>query len=431
VTTASTSLPMIITSRSQYASWQVCNRLRYWQHEAPNSAGGRGWQRKALGLALSTGSWCHKIAQGLLLMASGGDLRRWHDEVGHWGHPEPTNASEVLRNAVDGYRNEVQERNLEVELADSALRVAKEQAALIEAFGWAFQRVRVPMLLKQYEIVDVEREEVTLLSGDVALQSRCDAVLRRREDGRLFIWNLKTSGALSDPRWSQQYEVDAQLMTETLAVERRMGERVFGILIEGFDKGPRVKVDDRLIEVRGAKEHTQVIQRSKLLYGYKTDANPPVQPAMYDWEGTTRKGWFKFPVWKEDFCKIQALPAWGITPAVLNPISPIEWWINWLPEEVVQSHFVTLEPIMRSDRAVESCVRQIVAEEVRIRQRRQKADESPEVLDELFSQNFHSCIYPSKCGMFQICHDEGVAADIAGSGLYEPRQSNHPELEEV
>ena len=428
--------PEIIISGTPYKDWLRCQRLRWWAHEAPSGPDGqRGWERVRMAIPLSTGGWCHAVAQGLLALAAGLDMSGWLKEVGLEGQQGVTSPSEVISAARAGYLSEVALRGLDAEGTPlDETRVAHEQAALLEAFGWAFERVRVPALLARYRVLSVEREEFTMLSGDVGLQGRVDAVLEDRADGNIFTWNLKTVSQ-PDDRWRAQWEVDQQIILEGLAIERRLGKKLTGALVEGFVKGPRVGANDDLKEVRNGGEATQTIQRNRLLYGYKLDGNPPIQKADYDWEGTTRKGWHKFRVWEEQFPSVQGTikglsVSGGPVPKVDLAISPLAYWINWLPEEVVVAQFELLEPIIRSDRAVESFTRQIVKQEQAIRTRRlivENSEESEADLDAYFPQDFHSCVYPGKCSMYAMCHEPGVSDDPAGSGLYQIKTLNHPQ----
>lgn len=410
---------MIRTSRSAIASLQSCNRRRYWEYEAPSGPDGqKGWERRRLALPLATGSYVHKVVEGLL---------------------KGTEPAEAILAAKTAYLAEAISREVEGEQETLQSRLVQEQAALIEAIGWGWHRTRLHRLLEEYEVVDVEREEQTELAHDVVLLSRSDAVLRRRSDGRLFVYNPKTAANPSDRRWIANWEVDMQLMTEVLAVERRLGERVYGVLIEGFDKGARVSEKDSVGTITGWR------QSSPLIYGYKQDADPPLVPiTLYDHEYTRRKGWKRFPVWEEEFGKSSIpgvanqfagqFPRWEKGSGLMR--SPIEWWVNWIPLETVEAQFVPLPPIMRDERSVESCVRQVVAMERRIEMSMMDISlrvpsQLEQALDEHFPQSFHACLFPSRCQMFEICHTPGVASDVAGSGLYQPRVSNHPEASEA
>jgi hypothetical protein len=107
-------------------------------------------------------------------------------------------------------------------------------------------------------------------------------------------------------------------------------------------------------------------------------------------------------------------------------LSPIRYWVNWLPEEVIAAQFVQLEPIIRSDRAVESFTKQLITKEREIRHDREQLERGQGSLDTTFIQDFHSCHYPGKCWAWDLCHTSGVADDPAGSGLFQPRTPNHP-----
>ncbi len=392
----------IITSRSAYSTYQSCPRRRYWMYESVNGQanGVRGWERRALALPLVTGQFVHEIPARVL-------------------NGEAIDVA--ISTACDGYMAVVQARGLEAEIPESWERAAAEQRALIEALGWAWYRARYPRLMEEFEVLAVERESAVKLSEDVTLATRLDLVARRKADGRAFLFNWKTVSDAGE-RWYQGFELDAQMMTETLGAQELLGEQIAGVIVEGFIKGQRVGVDERLVEVRDkAKRPVEYIQRSRLLYGYKCDANPPLRSeTLYDYESTTRKGWHKFRVWEED-----VLAKAGT--------SSIEYWVNWLPLEVVEAQFAAVPPILRNEASLESQRWQIVGVERRIREARQMADSvaddaiaTESVLNMEWPQNTHSCLWPSKCSIYDICYTAGVATNPGDSGLYQPRVANHP-----
>lgn len=395
----------ITTSRSAIVAYQTCNRKRYWQYEAENGTPTPGWERRRLALPLVTGIYTHLGLNKLLAGAS------------------PLDAA---RHASAAYRAEVTTRGLAVEVGSNEGEVVEEQAAHVEALvlGWA--RVRLPIWLADYEVVETEKEDRVALSDDVTLAVRADAIVRRKADNRMFIVNFKTV-ATADERWLRAWEVDMQLMTELLAAERRFGVEFGGVIIEGLVKGRRMPQKDSVGTVIGYNDSTP------LLYGYKIDPNPPLNPGEYAWEYTRRKGWYKFKTWKEDFQHTTLMPT---TMTALN------YWINWLPEEVVMDQFVVVPPIYRDRERIESCVRQIVAIEHNIANGMFAcAPEGIKVhpdgievvtkggyeqrLDQHFPQNTHSCTYPSKCPMMEMCWERGVDQDPAGSGLYQARKDHH------
>ena len=388
-----------ITTRSRNQAYLDCPRKGFLQYDAPNgSAGVRGWERRALNIFLSTGSYTHRVLE---LRLKGRAM------------------AEVIPEVLRDYFAECSSRGLECELPDDSNYTIFEQAALVEAFGWGFERVWMPRLVEEYEWTPemVEMELTTPLSDDLLLASRIDLVARRKLDGRLFEWNFKTVGQAGE-KWYQGFEHDAQILTETLAYERNLGEKVDGVNILGLVKGNRVAVDAEGHEVRGDEQKerrpiARYIQRSPLIYGWKFDGNPPLEPAAYDYVSSRKKGWHRFAVWQEDF---------PFLAPENEGMSPIQYWTYWLPLEVVEQSFASVPPIMRDDTSIENHVVQIVGMEDCIR----KGLEDEHGIDYSFPQNHRACIWPVRCGMYDMCYTAGVSDDPVGSGLYQPRTANHP-----
>lgn len=372
-----------------------------------------GWESRKLAIPLVTGIYVH---EGLAKALAG------------------VSANEAAGAAKASYMAEVGSRGLSVEEGTDEASVIEEQAAHVEALVLAWSRVRLPIWKADYEVVAVEQEDRVALSDDVVLAVRQDAIVRRRADGRMFVVNFKTTSS-ADERWMHQWETDMQLMTELLAAEQRYGGPFGGVIIEGLVKGARVGVDQWLKEVRGDDAKDKIasyIDRSRLLYGYKCDADPPLTPQQYQWEGTTRKGWYKFRTWKENFLKDTSNNVYLGGTASDAVDHSLAYWINWLPEEVVEQCFAVVPPIMRDASRIESCVRQIVSMEknVEIGVAAATMGESvcAEMLDEFFPQNGHSCIYPSRCAMHDMCWSVGISDDP--SSLYRPRVDHHAQVKE-
>lgn len=387
---------MILTSRTRYESYLQCPRLGFLAYDASNGTSVGGWMRRALALPLATGSHVHTALAALL---TGAELES------------------VVTDVLAGYRAEVAERGLDIEAGEIA-DVADEQAALVEALVRAWARVRLPRWLDEFEVVDVEREESAVLAADeggkpgVTLMARADAIVRRKADRRLFVASWKTVNEAGE-RWYHNFEVDAQLLTETLAVEQRLGEPIAGVLVEGLVKGRRTPEKDSEGNILAYR------QGSPLIYGYKFPGNLPLEPASYDWNYTRKKGWVRFPVWREEFA--------AMVPAV--DCTPIQYWVSWLPPETVEQQFAVVPPILADSALTQAHARQMVAEERRTAELVQLVKASPSHLDDAFPQNRRRCYFPTKCFAFEICHVGGVLADPAGSGLYLPRVAHHPQEE--
>lgn len=399
---------MITTSRSAVATYQSCNRKRYWMYEASNGTATPGWERRKLTIPLVTGIYVHKGLEEALKGAS------------------PSSAASHAR---ESYLAEVTSRGLAVEEGTDEQAVIDEQAAHVEALVLAWCRVRLPRWLEEYEIVEVEVEDRVPLSDDVTLAVRADAIVRRKADHRMFVVNFKTV-ATADERWLKSWEVDMQLMTELLAAERRHGQQFGGVIIEGLSKGRRMPEKDIEGEIYAYRDSTP------LLYGYKCDADPPLVPLQYQHDYTRRKGWYRFATWKENFPRLSS------EHEPTDVATSLQYWINWLPEEVVEAQFCIVPPIMRDQARIDSKVRQIVAMERDIQSgladlcdARELQAEDPDaelaMLDANFPQNEHSCIYPGPCACYSLCYTNGVASDPAGSGLYQIRTDHHAPVKET
>ena len=120
-------------------------------------------------------------------------------------------------------------------------------------------------------------------------------------------------------------------------------------------------------------------------------------------------------------------------------MTALGYWINWLPEEVVEAQFCIVPPIMRDEQRIESTVRQIVGMEHRIQRGIElvKAVTNPDpdcllsLLDQDFPPNFHSCLWPFKCSSWDLCYTSGVVESPVDSGLFLPRIDHHKSVDSL
>lgn len=372
---------MIVFSRSAYSTTDECWRRRWLAYEAPNGTdtGVHGWQRRAHAIPLATGAWTHKGLQYLL---------------------EGATAYDAAIRASDEYRMIAYERGLDC--AGDMSFVIEEQATLAAGLVYAWGIVRWPQVQHEWEVLHVEREGQAKLADDVTLQYRADWIGRRRSDGQVFVWNFKTLSLL-DERWLNGWEIDSQVLTEAWAVEAELGMPVAGVIIEGLIKGSRRKDKDEFGQTIGER------QQSVLCYGYHAAGNPPLTPPEWTHEYKRGKGWQRFSVG---------------TPG--HPT--FNEWVDALPREVVEGLFVTVPPVYRNDAKVLSKLTQMVSREREIAGKAEAVRHDPELLDANFPQHERNCLWPSRCGFFDLCHTPGVAEDVANSGIYLAREPNHPVL---
>jgi hypothetical protein len=134
---------------------------------------------------------------------------------------------------------------------------------------------------------------------------------------------------------------------------------------------------------------------------------------------------------------------WEAMDIALSFSGGIQAWVDALNQGTIQplaqesdnilaQQFVMPAPVYRGQQEIDRWKRATVAEKRRVIENAQTVnaiiggapEHKEEILDELFPMYTHTCDYPSKCPMTEICH-EGLT-DPVGSGLYEARKANHP-----
>ena len=366
--------------RSRQVAWERCPRLRYWQYEHEAV----GLEPQQTGLALFTGINIH---QGMEQLLQGQDLEAVLAAVlPVYAVPE---VAESL--SFGGYTGEP---------ADIML----EQAALVEALLRAAAFVRIPM--KIGELLATEREEAVELTEGLQLLARADAVYRHY-DGLAYVHNFKTVSS-PDDKWRQQWQMDTATISEVLAVETRLGERLGGVVIEGICKGRKAQ-HSKSSEYAGRTYHD-----SPLLWAWMKPGEPPFPDewtTAYEWTGADGrghrlgKGWMKQPTY---------LKYPGGTKA----------WIEHLwatSPELLGEQFIMLPPILRSDADIEEWKRDSIIREQRIA----IAAEAENAMERFPKHSSDgNCIWPQRCPVFELCWGTH-SADPEGSG-WKQRTPNHP-----
>lgn len=400
----------IVFDRSRGEDFEHCPRKRWWSAEYK----GRGIEQRAMRVPLLTGGLIHEPLAHIL------EVARTHG---------PIRGAESMPGAVimarDIYMATVKQRGIMLDAFDGDDNAignvitdvnwqVEEQLALLEALvkGWCL--LRLPALLTEFDILEVEQEYTTPLDGVFGFMARPDAVLKRKGSGELFVLNFKSVG---DPNktWMEQWRYESQTLSEVIGVEAKYEKKATGVLIEGLVKGRR--------NVQWPKDSGNWYSGSPLIWHWVKDEGPPFPPsfaASYEFKdemGMTRrlgKGWERQLVHK------------GMG---------IDKWLMWLRQErpeVLQAQFISLPPILRSDFEVASWKRSAIAREERIVDGaaacRKSVDEAElEVnLDLHFPRHsaHGNCLRPSRCPFLELCFG---TADPNEPSLFLPRVPNHPQ----
>jgi hypothetical protein len=385
---------MIYSDNSRRFCAEKCLRKRWWNYEYQ----GRGIEPVRKGKSefpLLTGTGVHEGIEGLLL--------------GH--HVDDATLGGALEYCT---YDEVSDERMVALIA--------EQCALIEGIVRAWHATKYQDFIAHYEVLDIEREENVELAPGVTWMSRPDLFVRRRGDGALFIVNLKTTKKV-DERWISQWPLDAQTLSEVVAVEHRINSqdkhygqvegiisptKLSGVIILGLLKGEQREYP----EGSGLYYHD-----SPLIWAWNNVSGKP-HPCG-DWyprwkwadeEGnhTLGKGWRKREVW-------------------LHYPGGMKAWIEHLAQTdptILEEQVIQLPPILRSEQQIEGWKRAVVHQERQIRHNREL--EWSYYLDETFpmSTSAGNCLWPSKCSYFGLCHENASPDDDT---LYQIRVPNHPQ----
>lgn len=314
--------------------------------------------------------------------------------------------------ALSEFELQARGRGLLLEPNESAFAVYQEQSALLEALLRAWHLVRYPSFIEEYEVVDLEREEEWRAASDILFMARADGVLRQRATGDLYILSFKTTKQY-DKKRSDEARSDIQGMSELVAVEERLGERVQGIQMEYLVKGRREEWP------KGS--------------GIYQTSSPLIRPWVsadgryaHSWDWTDLDGRHTLGTkYRKVFIPDQMSVADWITMLASNTIQPEAG-------TCLDRFIVSPLPYLRNRDEVESWKRQVVVQAREMSDRgsivervREQEGLSLEVLDPHFPQYRHSCNYPTKCAFKEACFGAGP-----DSPYYVEREPHHqPEMD--
>lgn len=387
---------MIVTQRSRLESFESCPRKGYFSYLYR----GKGISRRGFDPDLLMGAAIHTGIEHLLKGSSEDDAA----------------ATAVI--AFSKAINEIGLAPLVIETEAGFEQVPASSAQqefmvnLVEALVRGFARVRLPKLLEQYRILEVEREESYQLTDELVFLSRSDFISERRSDGELFIHNLK-SVKWPDGAWRKKFHYDQQTLSELLGSEQRYGRKFGGVIIEGLVKGTKNVEYPRGSGIR--------YNNSPLVWAWTGPDNPPFPADIR----------IKYEYVDESGRNRRLGPTYQRVPAYT--VMPIREWLDKVEREapeVLEAQFVTLPPVLRNAHEIESWKTSTVAQEMEIFHKDRAAPMSDSLLDIKFPKHTANgnCLGfgQSTCPFFQICWENASPDD---PDLFMPRVFNHPQEE--
>jgi len=312
-----------VSSRSAIVARRDCGRLRL----LGTDYNGLGYQVIAGSVPLLSGDHLHRLFARLLGHFSGLlQLTVRHDPI-----------AVALELTYAEYTEEITESGIR-DLDDAEVQFTiREQLTMLEGLARGWVKYRLPHILALYDVVEIEKEWLWELGPGILIPLRLDAVLRRKDDGLLYIMDYK-GAAYIDDAWQRIHEQSTQTMLYLEALAERTGEPIGGIFYEGLVRGAWKKDTAESSPWSGRK-----IQQSPLCYGYRG----PTKDGTIDYQSgyTNRKGWAKFRVADH---------------------MPLMAWLEVLEREgKLKEMFITMEPASPAPELRGSIRQEVLLEEQR------------------------------------------------------------------
>lgn len=378
------------SNRSAQISYQRCPRLAYLTQFYPNDQGKpRGLAKKGMPFQMVTGIYVHRGVESLLINLM--------EQV------KPS-IEDAVSLALSDYDNEIVGNDELMDYGCSLNQLYVEQRCLIGGLlrGWFVERL--PYFAENYEVIEVEKDHSSLLvenyeiDEEVYQEFKIDAVLKHKETGLIYLLSNKTTGAM-DGRKLSDARSDIQGLSEAWGAEKELGLKVHGVIMEYLITG-RKEIEE---QKDGSKEW---VQWNPLIRGWKQFTLSGEEYAWrYAWDkmeggsGRLGKGWSRFHVkdyeggvkqWVSDLRDGKFFPSFG---KYENPLN---------------QQFVSIEYYRNSEDAKE-WLESIQEQELKVGEsilhvNSLNGEEFNSALRKHFPMYRHSCNYPVKCQMFEICH---------------------------
>lgn len=351
---------------------------------------GTGWRKRATAIPLATGSGTHRgmemVGKWLIdWQAAHAGLRLFGgepllQEVIAWGASAA--ASEYAENARS---RGLELTNRDVDTVAATEQLILEQATLIEAQVWVYCLGRLPVMLADHVLVNVEVDENPVIDctcglGDwvadsvthaargcagIVLQGKADFIWRNVTSGKFKYEEFKTK-ATPNYGWEMAWEHSGQLLINMEAASQRLGVDVDEAFVPVLFKGRRDRSDWN-------DKTSPKIQQSPLVYGYYDPGNgmlrPPEWASRYKWYDDYGKGHTLPRTFKRTLITDQTidLPSGNENPngvTFRSGASRVERWVTgWILPIQYPELLKVLGPFPKPRIAVEDRIQSVRAEE--------------------------------------------------------------------
>lgn len=442
-------------SRSAIQEYRHCPRKRFLGYHYH----GRGIRPKEASIPLTTGTCTHN-GVGFIL--------------GQMKNGKPVNAEvidEAVRVGLIEYEKVVV-KGLRGKGTDGKYKQEfnfKEQCALTEAIIRLWAIYEYPVLNEHYQVLEVEREEAIELVPGLTLESRVDAILKKKNTKSLFNYQLKTS-KMWNSRNMNSYRTDLQGILEWYNVEQRLIREQAAIQnivnlskdVQSIDKDNQAilekfyskYLDNSLVGIkwcilvkgdRKAVSEGGIYETNHpMIKGWKKVFPNDIKFAhSYYFENRDNKSgrgglgstWDSFYVWDNDF-------GWTVKKWVQacvngeiqeNAKGELAQWVVSPPEDYRKRIHIedTVKQVVIQEKNINVALNnlKVVTIDPQYKDTTNGELVRQDIMNSVFDQHQNGCYFPDVCEYLDICWNGET--DPIGSGKFEYRIPHHQrELEQ-
>lgn len=442
----------LLMSRSALLSYQTCNRKFYYQYQYK----GHGVVDNKLNIDLLIGEACHRGLQHLLE----------HCRIDHKnGDFTDTCIDEAVKYANDLYITRISTNDIDIHKSEDLGYVILETGALIEGLIRSFALYRLPSLLNEYDILEVEKEDIYNINESSIFLGKADGLFKRKSDNKLVVLSIKTDSYLTENTIRDNTH-DMQGISEIVIIKDRLNflydllktrnhlelgyddnklnydkdwiinEDVYNYMQDCYSKNLK-NIEINLVQyehlIKGGRRQDPAKsgiykRQSPLLHPYKLNSGIDFKSKIFNpdefmitfGQGRPPKNWEKIDIWK---------------------IMPVKQWIDMLNTSQVQPEIgnilkdiiYTSDLIFRSNEEQEEWVESFgqvinnIDRDLTIYNLHKDSAASRNSFNKRFPKNTQSChnFYGKDCIFVDVCHN-GLRIDEAFEfGTYQIRHPHH------
>lgn len=260
------------TSRTAALTAQTCLRKRY----LSNHYAGHGLSPEAIDMNLETGTAVHRGIQHLLE-----HCRLEHPD----GSFEEQCINEAVQFALDLFREDISTHSISLKEGESLFIdfVIAEHECLIEGLIRCFALKRLPFLLEEYEVIEVENDIIYYeFSDKVIWQSKADAEFLTKDYSKgVVICSLKTASEYAD-NTIRNLLTDMQGNSEWMAVQAKL-DRDFEFYCKKVENPFGIGSSSEVIGNTFDAEHIHILRWLPYFdWCYKNKQKPKVYAVQYE-----------------------------------------------------------------------------------------------------------------------------------------------------